>query len=102
MSSDWEKGNAYEFQVVNEPGTRSKYVSNGKYGIIIRRADEAGMVCNLLNQVQIANGDGISKKILKKRLDDLIERYREMDKTFTETMIVENILKDVYEAIFND
>ena len=102
MSGAWEDGKAKEFQMEQEPGTSAYFVGNGEYGILIRRGDEAGMVCNILNQVQVANGDGISKKRLKKRLDDLVERYRNTNKTFTETMIVENILKDVYEVIFNE
>ena len=99
--SDWEKGNAYQFRVMEYPEKPNIYVvSNAHYSVHLKSVEEANMVCNLLNTVQVGNGDGVSRKKLKKRLDDLLTHYRMMDKTFTEIMIVEAIFKDVYEVVF--
>ena len=69
--SDWEKGNAYEFQVIERPEYRSYLVSNAHYTISLSNPDDAVVVMDLLNKVQIGNGDGISANKFLEDLNDL-------------------------------
>ena len=69
--SDWQKGNAYEFQVVEKPELKGYAVSNVHYTILLSNPDDAIVVADLLNKVQIGNGDGISANKFLEKLNDL-------------------------------
>ena len=94
----WKTGNGYRFQVYKTSvGYR---VTNSQYSILMNSSVEAKMVANLLNDVLIANGDGISKKELLRKLSSMQSDYLNHDGiTLSEKMLVKQIFRSVKELI---
>lgn len=94
----WKTGNGYRFQVCETSvGYR---VTNSQYSILMNSSVEAKMVANLLNDVLIANGDGISKKELLRKLSSMQSDYLNHDGiTLSEKMLVKQIFRSVKELI---
>lgn len=100
--SDWEKGNAYEFQAIEKPEIKGWAISNGHYMIELPllNAEYANVICKVLNNVQIGNGDGISRKTLLKQLDVQQGTYMKYQRmTLSEAVLVERIFDGIRKVI---
>lgn len=100
--SDWEKGNAYEFQAIEKPEIKGWAISNGHYMIELPllNAEYANVICKVLNEVQIGNGDGISRKTLLKQLDVQQGTYMKYQRmTLSEAALVERIFDGIRKVI---
>ena len=100
--SDWEKGNAYEFQAIEKPEIKGGAISNGHYMIELPllNAEYANVICKVLNNVQIGNGDGISRKTLLKQLDVQQGTYMKYQRmTLSEAALVERIFDGIRKVI---
>lgn len=100
--SDWEKGNAYEFQAIEKPEISGWLITNGRYTIELPLLDKeyANTICKVLNEVQIGNGDGISRKTLLKQLDVQQGTYMKYQRmTLSEAALVERIFGGIRKVI---
>ena len=96
--SNWRKGNAYTFHVFEK--CDGFLVSNVHYQIMLRSEAEANIVAKVLNDVQIGNGDGTSKKELKYKLGRMKNDYLKHEGiTLSEKILVTQIFRSVGELI---
>lgn len=92
---DWQKGNGYHFCVTESPEHCGWFISNIKYGLILKSKEDAILVANLLNNVLIHNGDGISKSEFAKKLNKLEQDYHDKEPQFMEKILIEKIFNDI-------
>ena len=99
--SDWGKGNAYEFQAIEKPEIKGWAISNGHYMMELPLLDVeyAKVICKVLNNVQIGNGDGISRKELLKKLDEQQGEYMKYQMTLSEAVLIERIFNGIRKVI---
>lgn len=97
---DWRNGNAYRFKVFDIDGCRGWVVSNGHYSITLSNPREANDVKELLNKVQIGNGDGFSKKELMTKMSVMKKSYLKHEGiTLSEKILVRQIFRTITEVI---
>lgn len=93
---DWRKGNAYQFETIEKEGCREYLVSNVHYSIILQNPREAKEVVQLLNKVQIGNGDGFSKREFLSKISSMEKDYLKHDNiTLSEKILVEQIFRGI-------
>lgn len=98
--SDWRNGNAYRFEVFDIEGCRGWVVSNGHYSITLSNPREANEVKELLNKVQIGNGDGFSKKKFLTKMSVTKNCYLKHDGiTLSEKILVRQIFRTIKEVV---
>ena len=94
--NNWETGNAYQFEVHERGEHRDCLVTNVHYGISLTNPREAYVVAKVLNDVQIGNGDGISKKKLNQELSSMEKDYLSHDGiTLSEAVLVKQIFRNI-------
>ena len=99
--SDWGKGNAYEFQAIEKPEIKGWAISNGHYmmELPLLGVEYANVICKVLNNVQIGNEDGISRKELLKKLDEQQGEYMKYQMTLSEAVLIERIFNGIRKVI---